>query len=142
ELHRLQLFRPVEWSVESIRERLADIYADFEANVTRIYMRPEIHLFVDLAYHSALLLNVDGDREKGWGEVLIMGDSSQGKSRVIMNMMQHYRLGKSVVAKNASTAGLIGGLQQLGNEWFVSWGAIPTHDKRLVFIEELKGIGR
>ena len=41
--------------------------------------------------------------------------------------------------KNATVAGLLGGLQQMGNRWFVTWGVIPTHDKRLVVLEELKG---
>lgn len=144
DLHRFKIFRPDEWTVEAIQSRLDDIYADFEANVTRIYMRQDIHLMVDLVYHTAMLLDVDGvgEKRKGWGEILIIGDSAQGKTECIMGMMKHYQVGKSVVCKNSSTAGLIGGLQQLGTEWFVSWGVIPTNDKRLVFLEELKGIPR
>ena len=56
-----------------------------------------------------------------------------------MRMMEHYQLGEKVDCKNASVAGLLGGCEQIGGRWFVMWGVIPTHDKRLVVLEELKG---
>jgi hypothetical protein len=138
-LERLSIFQPDDWTPEAIQKRLDTIYADFEANITRIYLRRDIHLIVDLAYHSPLLLNFDGKRVKGWIEALIMGDTAQGKTETTMNMLAHYGLGEKVECKNASVAGLLGGLQQMGTRWFVSWGVIPTHDRRLVVLEELKG---
>ena len=56
-----------------------------------------------------------------------------------MRLMDHYKLGARHECKNATSAGLLGGLQQLGSRWFVSWGIIPMHDKRLVVLEEIKG---
>jgi hypothetical protein len=54
--------------------------------------------------------------------------------------MDHYELGTKHDCKNASAAGLLGGLQQMGNNrWFITWGVIPMHDRRLVVMEELKG---
>ena len=138
-LDRLQLFQPSEWTVDAIDNKLHDLYADLEANVTRIYQRRDLHLIADLAYHSPLLLKFDGRPIKGWAEVLIVGDSSQGKSETVAGLMRHYGLGELVECKNATVAGLLGGLQQIGKRWFVSWGVIPTHDKRLVVLEELKG---
>lgn len=139
DLHLLRAFRPERWELGSLEEKLHDVYSDLEANVTHIYLRHDTHLFVDLAYHSALLLDIDGKRVKGWTEVLIVGDPSCGKSEVATNLMRHYRLGEKTECKNASVAGLIGGLQPLGGEWFISWGVLPTQDKRLVILEELKG---
>ena len=139
DLDALLAFRPDNWTVEAIAEKLASIYEDLEANVTRIYQRRDLHLAVDLAYHSPLLLQFDGRTVKGWAEVLILGDSAQGKTETAINLQKHYGLGEKVECKNASVAGLLGGLQQLGSRWFVSWGVIPTHDKRLVILEELKG---
>jgi hypothetical protein len=52
-------------------------------------------------------------------------------------MMKHYGLGELTDTKNASRAGIIGGLTQ---DHFVSWGVIPIHDKRLVCLEEISGI--
>lgn len=139
-LEQLDFFRPNEWTEDGIRKRLHDVYADLEANVTRIFKRREMHLAMDLAYHSPLLIEFDGKSSvKGWVEVLIIGDSSQGKSETFDGLMNHYKLGEKVECKNATVAGLLGGLQQMGSRWFVSWGVIPTHDKRLVCLEELKG---
>ena len=138
-LEELKAFQPDEWTVGGIRKKLNNVYEDFEANVTRIYQRRALHLAVDLAYHSPLFLSFDGRSVKGWVEVLILGDSSQGKSETAINLMNHYGLGVKVECKNASVAGLLGGCQQFGNRWFISWGIMPTHDKRLVIWEELKG---
>ena len=138
-LEQLKLFQPTEWTAEALDIKLRDIWKDFELNVTQIYGRPEIHAFVDLAYHSPLFITFDEKKIKGWVEVLIVGDSAQGKTETAMNLRRHYRLGEKVECKNASVAGLLGGLQQMGTRWFVSWGIIPTHDKRLVILEELKG---
>lgn len=136
---RLELFQPKSWTLEGVTAKLDHIYEDLEANVTRIYRRRWIHLFCDLAYHSPLFIPFDGKRNKGWVEVLIIGDSSQGKSETAMNLQQHYNLGEKVECKNATVAGLLGGLQQFGSRWFVTWGLFPTHDRRLVILEELKG---
>lgn len=139
DLKELEVFQPKDWKVESIAEKLSEIYADFEANVTRIFERRDLHLVMDFAFFSPLIFEFDGKLATGWTNALIMGDSSQGKSEVSTRIMEHYGLGERVECKNASVAGLLGGLQQLGNRWFVSWGVIPTHDRRLVVLEEVKG---
>lgn len=140
ELSQLDAFRPAAWTPEALQERLDALYADFERSVTRIMMRREIHLAVDLSYHSPLLLTVDHRPVKGWTEVLIVGDSAQGKSEVANGLRSHYGLGEKVECKNMTVAGLLGGLQQMTNgRWMASWGVLPTHDKRHVTLEELKG---
>lgn len=145
DIENLGVFWPREWTVESIQEKLDSIYEDFEANVTRIYQRRDVHLIVDLTYHSPLVFNFDGMQTKGWVESLIMGDTAQGKSEITCGsqsdggLKKHYGLGEKVECKNASVAGLLGGLQESGKRWWVSWGIIPANDKRLVVLEELKG---
>ncbi len=138
-LERLIIFQPDKWTVDSIKDKLSHIYEDLAINVTKIYERQKLHLVMDLAYHSPLLITFDNRVVKGWTEVLIVGDSSQGKSETAIQLMQHYGLGEKVECKNATVAGLLGGLQQMSNKWFVSWGVIPTHDRRLVVLEETKG---
>jgi len=139
ELEELTVFQPTEWSLDAVRVQLDEIYNDLEANVTRIFKRRDLHLFVDLAYHSPLVYHFDRRSIKGWVEVLILGDSAQGKSETAICLQRHYGLGEKVESKNASVAGLLGGLQQLGGRWFVTWGKIPLNDRRLVILEELKG---
>tara|TARA_R110000787_G_scaffold42303_12_gene104025 strand:+ start:8201 stop:11041 length:2841 start_codon:yes stop_codon:yes gene_type:complete len=132
-------FQPKEWTDAGLKEKLDEIYDDLEANVTRIYKRRDLHVAIDLAYHSPLFIGVDGKTVNGWLQVLVVGDSAQGKSETCLTLQRHYGLGEKVECKNATVAGLLGGLQQLGTRWFVSWGVIPTHDRRLVILEELKG---
>ncbi len=139
DLEALELFQPHKWSLESLTKKIAAINEDISANVTHIYKRSDLHLMIDLAYHSVLFFKFDGKITKGWVEILITGDSSQGKSESILRLMDHYDLGERIECKNATVAGLLGGLQQLGKRWFVTWGVIPKHDKRIVFMEEIKG---
>jgi hypothetical protein len=138
-IKNLEIFRPKQWTIESLSKQLKNIYDDLSANVTRIFERQSLHFVIDLTYHSTLLFEFDGKIVKGWVESLIAGDSSQGKSESILQLMQHYELGERVECKNATVAGLLGGLQQIGTRWFVTWGVIPTHDKRLIILEEIKG---
>lgn len=139
DVDKLKIFQPLQWTCDSILEFLDGLYNDLAANVTQIWMRPSLHLATDLSYHSPLLLSIDGKTVKGWTEILVIGDSAQGKSETVISLMAHYQLGEKIECKNSSVPGLLGGLRQLGNAWYVSWGIIPTHDRRLVFLEELKG---
>jgi len=139
ELKNLEIFQPEEWTIEAIDKKLKSVYDDLSANITHIFERQPLHFMIDLTYHSVLLFNFDGKLTKGWVETLIAGDSSQGKSESILRLMAHYALGERVECKNATVAGLLGGLQQIGSRWFVTWGVIPTHDKRLIVLEEIKG---
>jgi len=142
EPEKLRIFQPTEWTVEGITEKLDGIYNDLAANVTRIYQRPDLHLFYDLIYHSCLYIPFGGRLIKGWAEGLVIGDSGQGKSETISTLRRHYGLGEKVDVKTASAVGLIGGLQESAKRWFVTWGIIPLNDKRLVVLEEVKGISQ
>ena len=140
ELNKLKIFQPEEWTTDSLEEKLKEIYDDLSANVTHIFYRQPLHFVIDLTYHSCLLFNFDGKLVKGWVESLIVGDSSQGKTDATLSLKKFYGLGERIECKNATVAGLLGGLQQLNSgRWFVTWGVIPTHDRRLVILEEIKG---
>jgi len=133
---KLKIFQPEN----DINDKLNSIYADLSSNVTRIFAREPLHLAVDLAFHSPLFLNFDKEQVKGWLEILILGDSAQGKSKVSTGLREFYGLGEKIESKNATIAGLLGGLQKTGDRWFVTWGIFPNMDKRLVILEELKGM--
>lgn len=132
------IFQPPDWSIDALELHISDIY-DGLSSITGIRMRNDLHLAIDLAYHSPLYIKPAYTTEKGWVEVLVIGDSSQGKTQATLSLQRHYGLGHKVDSKNASVPGLIGGLQKLGGMWMITWGALPTHDQRLVILEELKG---
>ncbi len=125
---------------EAIDAKLHDIYTDMERNVTRIRQRHSLHQVYDLVYHSVLYVPFQGQVHKGWVEALVLGDSSQGKSAALTAMMRHYSLGEKIDCKGSSVAGLLGGLQETAKRWFISWGVITLNDRRLVALEEAKGM--
>jgi hypothetical protein len=133
-------FRPKEWTTAGVQEALDRRYDDLEANVTRIFQRRDLHLAVDLVYHSVLYFTFDGRQQNGWSNTLILGDSSQGKSETMNRLMEHYGVGVRFDCKNATVAGLLGGVQDMGNKrQFISWGVITNNDRKLVALEEIKG---
>lgn len=135
-----ELFRPEENTVDSLNTKLKEIYDDFAVNVTGIVGRQDLHIAVDLTYFCPILFKLDEKLVGGWTNTLILGDSSQGKSEASKSIQKHYGLGEWVECKNATAPGLIGGLQQMSGTWFVTWGGIPRNDKRLMILEEAKGL--
>lgn len=136
ELEELDIFK----AGKSIEDKLDEIYGDLEANVTRIWARRDLLTLMDLTWHSVLYFQLDKRVRSAWINSVVVGDSSQGKSETAIRLMEHYRVGERVDCKNASAAGLIGGLQQLAGRWFISWGIFPIQDRRLVVCEEVKGM--
>lgn len=122
--------------------KLAEIARDMSAHVTKIYGRPELHAAIDLTFHSALSFNFGGQQvDRGWLELLVVGDTRTGKSETALKLSRHYGAGELVSCEAASYAGIVGGLQQYGSkEWSVTWGAIPINDRRLVILDEIGGM--
>jgi hypothetical protein len=139
QLAELKAFEPTEWSLDGVQAKLDHLYDDLEHNVTGIYGRRLLHVMIDFAYFSVIGITFEGRLVNGWTNVLIIGDSAQGKTEATTRAMEHYGLGERTECKNATVAGMLGGLQQIGKRWYVSWGVIPTHDRRLVILEEVKG---
>jgi len=140
EIHEsLKVFQ-CEPTEDAVAKKLDEIYADLESNITFIRQRTKLHMVYDLVYHSVLYVPFQGQTHKGWVEALVIGDSSQGKSAALTAMMRHYSLGEKIDCKGSSVAGLLGGLQETSRRWFISWGVITLNDRRLVALEEAKGL--
>lgn len=119
-------------------EEIAD---DLAANVTHIYGRPELHMAYDLVWHSPLSFNMGKHVvEKGWLELLVMGDTRTGKSEAALQLTKHYNNGVLMSCEGATFAGLVGGVQQMMSKWMVTWGTIPLNDRRLVVLDEVSGL--
>ena len=127
--------------MQIIQSKLEEIYNDLSHNVTFIYDRFDLLLAFDLAFHSVLGFDFQGKRiHKGWVEALIISDTRCGKSETGEKLINHYRLGELCSAENTSFAGMIGGMQQVGSRWHLSWGKIPINDRRLIVIDEVSGL--
>jgi len=137
----LKIFQPVSWSLINIKKKMKEISTDLSYNVTKIYGREDLHMAIDLVYHSVLSFNFQNDFiRKGYLELLILGDTRTGKSRTIQRLIDYYQLGEFVTGESASYAGLVGGLQQNQKRWNITWGKIPLNDRRMVIIDEASGL--
>ena len=124
-------------------KKMREIADDLAQHVTHIYGRPELHAAMDLVFHSALSFDFGGKRlNRGWLELLVVGDTRTGKSEAATRLTRHYGAGEVVSCESATFAGIIGGLQQFGatKEWAVTWGQIPINDRRLVVLDEVSGL--
>jgi hypothetical protein len=125
------------FQTEEPYEKLLNISGQLSEHITKIYGRPELHIAVDLVFHSPLLFSFDGTQlKKGWLEVLILGDTRTGKGFVTEGLAKHYKAGEVVSGENLTLAGLIGGVQHLGDKWTLVWGKVPLADRRLVVLDE------
>lgn len=125
---------------QKIKDKYSEILDDLEI-VTGIVDRSDIICLIDLAFHTIIQFDFLGKRViRGWSDLLILGDTRTGKSEIAMSLIKFYKMGEFVSGENASFAGLLGGMQQFGNEWVISWGKIPLNDRRLVIVDEASGL--
>lgn len=112
-------------------------------NHTHIYGRWDIHAAVDLVFHSPRDFTfADVQLPKGSMELLIFGDTRCGKGQIAEGLTRFYDLGQVISGENASFMGLCGGAQKAGDNFQLSWGAIPINHGRLVVIDEFSGLDR
>lgn len=126
---------------ETPLDRMRLIAKDLSLNVTRIYGRETLHLAYDVVWHSVLNFNLLGKPvDKGWIEAIVVGDTRTGKSEVAQKLTDHYQSGVLKSCEGMSFAGLVGGAQQIGNSWMITWGTVPLNDRRLVVLDEFSGM--
>lgn len=137
---QLQVFRPEDG--QTALDKCLDIAGDMSRNVTMIIGRDLLHVGMDLVFHSPIAFRVNGqDVDKGWLEMMVIGDTRTGKSEIASRLMAHYASGRMISCEGVTFAGLIGGVQQINNRWHMTWGIIPMQDRRLVILDEVSGMG-
>lgn len=126
---------------QTIKQKFEEIHKDLEYNVTRIWQRRSVATAVDLVYHTVLQFDFQGQPvRRGWGELLIIGDSGQAKTTLVERIMSHYALGALYSGESSRRTGLVHSTQQSNGTWFLVWGAYPLNDGGLITLDELSGI--
>jgi hypothetical protein len=140
ELHqKLKVFQ-VEKG-QKVDAKFEDMHEDFEHNVHKIWGRRDVAIALDLSYHSVLSFRFQDQLiVKGWVELLIIGDSGNGKTKLVRSMLEHYRLGELTGAEGAKRTGLVWANVQVGGTMMLEWGKIPQNDGRLLVIDEFSGM--
>lgn len=138
-LELLKIFQPKEG--QTIKDKFDEIHRDLERNVTYIWERRNVAFGVDLIYHTVLNFYFQEQYvTRGWGELLIIGDSGQAKTTIVERMMHHYRLGELHSGESSRRTGLVYNMQQNNKRWFLVWGAFPLNDGGLITLDELSGL--
>lgn len=95
---------------------------------------------IDLGFHSALNFNLGKFKnERGYLDILIVGESRTGKSSTADKLRRTYGLGTfiSLAGSSATVPGIIGGSNKTGNgSYQTRAGAIPQNHKGLIIFEE------
>ncbi len=125
------------FQTDDIYTKMDDIAKQLSEHVTSIRGRIDLHIVVDLVFHSPLMFAFDGQMiRKGWLEALILGDTRTGKGYVTEGYARHYGVGEVVSGENLTLAGIVGGVQHVGDRWTLVWGKIPLADRRLIILDE------
>ena len=144
ELHeRLKIFQPNKLAngQYDVEGKLMEIHRDFEENVHNIRGRVDLSIAVSLCYHSVIGFKFDQQViNKGWWELLVVGDSGTGKSTLVQRLMTHYGLGELLASEEAKRTGLVFSSQQIGTQWVIVWGKIPQNDRRLLVLDEFHSL--
>lgn len=135
---RLEVFRPKKLNLLAHLMNIAEWQS---RNITKIRERPDLHVAVDLVFHSVAAFEFNNEyQNRGMLDVLILGDTRCGKGYVTEGLTRYYGLGELASGENCTFAGLVGGLQQVGKRWLVTWGLIPLNHRRLVTIDEASSL--
>jgi hypothetical protein len=140
-MENLGIFQPAVQSVVGIRKKIAELNYFLQQNVTKMYGRGDLIQVVNSVFFTPIAFYFQGDIvQRGWGDVLILGDPRQGKSKTVERLFDFYGLGEIVSGEKATVAGLKGGCSQVGKTWNLQWGIIPLNDRGIVCVDEVQNM--
>jgi hypothetical protein len=142
DIQKLKIFNPIKPGVEGVSDKFREIHRDITYNVPEVIVgRETLMLAYDLVFHSVLRFKFTGSMvEKGWAELIAIGDTRTGKTKTALKMCKHYKVGEYLTLESATLPGLVGGMSQFGKDLAFSWGVIPINDGRLVILDEVNGM--
>jgi len=139
ELDKLAIFQPD--SDQSVMDKINEIHRSFVSNFIFIFGREDLILAVDAVYHSARWIPFQKRTIKGWLDMLIIGDTGQGKTETVKQLMGYYDLGTYAAGETASRTGLLYNVQLVkGEDAWVSFGLLCRANGLLVAIDEAHAI--
>ena len=120
---------------KTVRERLEWIVSNFE-RFSQIVGRRNLAKGGFLCYFTPTWIRFNGEIQKGWGNVLFVGDTTTAKTETLRKLIRLLVAGMLVTAETASTVGLTGTATQVEKEgWFVDWGFLVLCDRKLLAVD-------
>lgn len=143
--------KPADQEILAMRldhpEQLHERAERYENGPLQIWGRRDVVLAAMLVWHSPLEFNFNGrELVRGWLELLLLGDTSEGKSVLMRNLLDFYQRGDWASGENCSKAGLLCGLSQQGRSrgsgFIMRPGLFPRNDRGLTVIDECHDMPR
>jgi len=120
---------------KSVDERADWILDNFE-EYSRIVGRRNLAKATLLAYFTPIWIIFDGEMQKGWANILLLGDTTTGKSKTVREAIWLLKAGNLITAETATAVGLSGTTTQVeGGGWTVDWGFLVLNDRRLLAVD-------
>jgi hypothetical protein len=143
ELDINQTFNPEDFKIfqcdnnkEAIKNKIADKYHRLCHNFLKIYGRLDMFMAFEIAFHTPLGIIFNNEFTKGWADIIIVGDSGQGKTQMAERLIRFYNAGAIVSGESAKRTGLTWTIHQVGKRWHIIWGILPRCDRKLLVIDE------
>jgi hypothetical protein len=120
---------------KSVEERARWVFDNFES-YSRIVGRRNLAKATLIAYFTPIWVTFNGELQRGWANVLIVGDTTTAKSETVRKAIWLLKAGTLVTAETASAVGLTGTATQTEREgWSVDWGFLVLNDRRLLVVD-------
>ena len=131
-----EIFRPKDG--QSIKSKHSEIIDHLNYNTARLWGRDRLLAVVDLTFHSVNKFWFQDQLVNGWMDVLIIGDTAQGKTEATSGLINHYDLGIRISGESASRTGILYTIENEPRN--IVWGFLPRYNKRLVVIDEISSL--
>ena len=139
ELDALSVFQPQQ--DQTPLEKINEIHSCFVDDFLFIFGREDLIMGVDLVYHSVRRMNLQKRLVKGWLDVLVIGDTRQGKTETIKQLMGYYDLGTVASGESSSRTGLMYNIQMVqGQDAWIQYGLLCRANGMLVAVDEVHGM--
>lgn len=140
-LAEFKVQRSPEHTAQAIYKKALQISDSLATGYLGMYDRSEMMLAVLLTYHSVLHFKFLGTTiQRGWMNILLMGDSGEGKSKIVYEFMKHVGLGDFASGESSKRTGLTYGIKQVNSQYMLQWGRLILQDRQLLAIDEASEI--
>ncbi|WP_187147724.1 minichromosome maintenance protein MCM [Candidatus Nitrososphaera gargensis] len=132
EMNRLaKLFE--NWTVEQRMDWIIKNVATY----AKVVKRENVIHGALLCFFSPLYLNFNGEKIKGWMKIVIIGDSTAGKSKTVRTVINElFGLGQIISGEMASMAGLAAAnMQASSGQWMIEYGPFVLMDAKLLAVD-------
>lgn len=108
---------------------------------TFIFGQTEMHVLMDLLFHSVLRYETPDFRGYGTLDAMLLGPTRCGKTEVATRYLDYYGIGGMTTGERASAAGLLGSSHQVNGAWTAVPGFIPRLHEEVAVIDEANKLG-